>query len=247
MAIKIKKPEDIALMVEGGKITALALRKVLDAAKTGAVLADLDKIAEEIIITSGAKPSFKMVEDYKFTTCLNVNEGIVHGIPNNYALRDGDVLSVDLGAFYKGFHTDLSYSVEIATNKEQKFLQAGENALNAAIAACTIGKHIGDISNSIQQIIQKAGYTVSTELVGHGVGKDLHEDPYIPGYGKKNTGPEIKEGMVFAIEVIYQKGSPKLALERDGWTLRTADRSLSGLFEHTVAVTKNGSVVITKL
>lgn len=243
--IHIKTPQEIDIMRESGKIAAVALKNVLAAVKVGTTLKELDKIAEKTILDAGAKPSFKMVEDYPFTTCLNINAGVVHGIPNNYALKRGDLLSIDLGAYYKGFHSDLSWTLEIETNNEQKFLDTGKKALEAGIFNATVGNHVGDISNAIQVAVERAGYSVSRDLVGHGVGKELHEDPYVAGYGKKGSGPLLKEGMVLAIEVIYQKGKPKLVLEKDNWTLSTADNSLSGLFEQSVAITKNGPIVLT--
>jgi methionyl aminopeptidase len=244
--IHVKTPQEIELMRESGKISALALKNVISAVKTGVTLKELDKIAEKTILNAGAKPSFKMVEGYQYTTCLNINAGVVHGIPGSYILKKGDLLSIDLGAFYKGFHSDLSWTLEVESNEEQKFVETGKEALEVAIFNCVVGNHVGDISNAIQTVVERAGYTVSRDLVGHGVGRDLHEDPYVPGYGKKGSGPLLKEGMVLAIEIIYQKGSPKLVLEDDNWTLSTADNSLSGLFEHSVAVTKNGPVVLTE-
>jgi methionyl aminopeptidase len=243
--IRIKTLQEIELMGESGKIAAKALKNVIAAVRVGVTLKELDKVAEDTILGAGAKPSFKIVEDYQYATCLNINAGVVHGIPSNYRLKKGDLLSIDLGAFYKGFHSDLSWTLEIESNKEQKFLETGKKALTEAISNCIAGNHVGDISNAIQSVIEGAGCTVSRDLVGHGVGRDLHEDPYLPGYGKKGSGSLLKEGMVLAIEVIYQKGNPKLVLEDDDWTLSTADSSLSGLFEHSVAVTKKGPVVLT--
>lgn len=244
--IHLKTPEQIKIMQEGGEISAQALQKVLDAVKPGITLAELDKIAEQYILSQGAKPSFKGVDDYEFTTCINVNDGIVHGIPNNYKVKPGDLVSIDLGALYKGFHTDLSYTVEVETKKETEFLETGKRALKLGIEQAVVGNHIGDISNAIQTCVESKGYTVSFDLVGHGVGKNLHEDPYVPGYGKKGKGPELKEGMVLAIEVIYQKGNPAITIDEDGWTIKTLDGSLSGLFESTVAITSEGPIILTQ-
>lgn len=245
--IPIKTPNEIQIMREGGKISAAALKAVLDAVKVGVSLYELDQIAEKTILSLGAQPSFKRVDDYRYTTCLNINEGIVHGIPTDYRLQKGDVLSVDLGAYYKGFNTDLSWTTEVESNREQKFLETGFRALEKAIFECVAGNRLGNVSNAIQQTVEREGYSVSDELVGHGVGKELHEDPYVPGYGKKGSGLVLEEGMTLAIEVIYQKGEPDLVLDDDGWTLKTADGSLSGLFEHTVLVSKNRPEVLTQL
>ena len=244
--INLKTQHEIELMQGGGKISTSALRGVLAAIKPGVALHDLDKIAEAIILQNGAQPSFKTVDDYKYTTCININEGIVHGLPNGYKIKQGDLVSIDLGAHYKGFHTDLSYTVEVDSVKEQEFLAVGKKALELGIFQCVTENHIGDISYEIQNCVERAGYTVSRDLVGHGIGKELHEDPYVPGYGKRGKGLELKEGTVLAVEVIYQKGHEAIMLDKDGWTFKTADGSLSALFESTVAITKNGPLVLTE-
>ncbi len=245
MRISRKSPEEIQIMREGGKISALALQKVLAALRPGVTTLDLDKLAEKTILENGATPSFKTVEEYKFTTCININEGIVHGLPGGYKIKRGDVVSIDLGALYKGLHTDLSYTVEVESTKEKAFLEAGKRALEAGTFACLAGNRLGDVGYAIQKVIEGSGYTVSEELVGHGIGKELHESPYVPGYGYRGSGIKIEVGMVFAIEVIYQKGKPELALDKDMWTIKTADNSLSALFEHTVAVTLGGPQTLT--
>ncbi len=250
MYIPIKTMQQINIMQEGGKISSEALKTAVEAVKPGISLKELDSISEDYIVTHGGKPSFKTVDDYRYATCINVNDGIVHGIPNSYRLKEGDLVSIDLGVLYKGLHTDVSWTVEVVapgkTAKEEKFLDAGKKALDSAIKNCVLGNRVGNISNTIQTVIEKAGYTVSLDLVGHGVGADLHEDPYVPGYGRKKDGPILKEGMVLAIEVIYQKGKPKIKTDADGWTLKTADGSLSGLFESTVAITKDDPLILAQ-
>ena len=243
--ISIKTTEQLDKMKEGGKISSRAVKEVLDYLKPGIKTIELDRIAEKYILSQGGKPSFKTVHGYSYTTCININEGIVHGLPNNYKIKRGDIVSIDLGVYYKGFHTDISYTLEVETQKEKDFLDTGKKALTEAISKCVEGFTLGDIGFVIQSIVESQKYTVSRELVGHGIGKELHESPYVPGYGKRGHGPKLKEGMVFAIEVIYQKGKPDLALDKDGWTLITKDRSLSALFEHTVIVGKNSPLVIT--
>ena len=234
-------------MKEGGKISVLALKAVLVAINEKITTLELDRIAENVILNSGAKPSFKTVDDYKYTTCININAGIVHGLPSRYKLKKGDLVSIDLGALYKGFHTDLSYTVEVGTKNEHKFLNIGLEAVKSGIFECIDGNRIGDVSSAIQSTIESAGYSVSRDLVGHGIGKDLHEDPYVPCYGKRGHGIRLTEGMVIAVEAIYQKGRSKLVLEPDNWTLSTADGSLSALFEQTVAITKNGPLILTAI
>lgn len=242
--IKIKTPEEIKIMQEGGKINEAALQAALAAVKPGIKTIDLDKIAYETIIRLGAEPSFSKVPGYKYTTCINVNDGLVHGIPGDYVIQEGDLVKVDVGTFLKGCHTDLSYTTEVGTNKEALFLSTGKEAINKGIEQFLIGNRIGAISNAIQRVIEAQGYSVSRDLVGHGVGRELHEEPYVPGYGSPKDGQEIKEGMVFAIEAIDQKGKPSIKILGDKWTIATKDGSLAGLFEKTVAATKSGPLVI---
>lgn len=186
--ITYKTPQEINVMKEGGRISSLALKEVLKHVRVGVTTLELDQIAEKTILKHGALPSFKFVDGYAFTTCININEGIVHGLPNNYAIKRGDLISIDLGAYYGGFHTDLSYTVEVETSYEEKFLSAGKRALERAIEASVVGNKIGDIAHAIQSCIESYGYSVSRDLVGHGIGHELHEAPYVPGYGKKGKG-----------------------------------------------------------
>lgn len=245
--INIYSPEEVNLIRQSGCITAMALQKALQKVAPGVTTLELDKFIEEQIITAGAKPSFKMEKGYYFATCMCVNNVVVHGIPTDYQLKKGDILGIDLGSFYNGFHSDASWSVVVGSSQNE-FLKTGEKALFAAIKACKVGNHIGDISSAIQNIVEGAGYSCVKQLVGHGVGKSLHEDPEIPCYQRgdiKNT-PEIKTGMVLAIEVIYNQGqSPIVYANDDGWTIVTRDGLPSGLFEHTVAVRANGAEILT--
>lgn len=261
MAIKIKSVEQIKIMKEGGEITAGALQKVLAAAEPGVSLAELDKIAEDHILRAKGEPAFKRVPGYDFTTCLNLNEGVVHGLPTEKVLREGDILSVDLGTYFKGFNTDHAWSVcigdpstSLGAGKRKvgdkiKFLEAGERALKASIAACRIGNRVEDISRAMETVLRERGYLPVETLVGHGVGKELHEDPQIPCLVVKTGGdsPELVEGMTLAIEVIYTIGDPELKVSSDGWTIVTADGGLAGLFEHSIAITKSVPIVLTGL
>ena len=249
--INLKSPADIERMAESGAITAKALKGVLSKAQVGVSLAELDKLAESLIRDSGATPSFQTVAEYRFATCLNVNEGVVHGVPDQYCLKEGDVFSVDLGTLYQGWHTDSAWTVVIgdkASPETQKFLKTGELALEETLRLCQAGRDVSDLSKSIQSIVEGQGYSVSRDLVGHGVGKALHEDPQIPGFMEKREPKiELKNGMVLAIEVIYMMGeSPIIVDEKDGWTISTEDGSIAALFEHTVAITADGPVVLTK-
>lgn len=246
-----KSPQEVELMRAGGKITAQVLQKILATARPGVTLLELEGLAVKETSRLGASPAFKRVEGYQFATCLNVNEGIVHGIPTKRVLVDGDLLSVDFGVYYKGFNTDASWTVYVgdernAPAKKLRLLRAGELALDRAIGQARAGNHIRDISAAMQEVLERDGYAPVNSLVGHGVGKDLHEDPQIPCLVIGGKGPEIVEGMTLAIEVIYTEGNPELEVADDGWTIRTCDGSLSGLFEHSIAVTKDGPIILTK-
>lgn len=245
--INIYSSEDIKVIRSGGKILANVLQEVLANVKEGVTTKELDKLAYDLVLKAGAKPSFAMEKGYHWTTCMNVNDMVVHGIPNDYVLMNGDVLGVDAGVFYKGFHTDTSWSCVVG-GQPNKFLTVGERALSEAIKMCKPGNHIGDISKTIQEIVEGAGYSCVKQLVGHGVGRQLHEDPEIPCYlrGRIENTPIIKKGMVLAIEVIYNEGNSSVVYGGDdGWTIVTRDGKLSGLFEHTVAVGEKGAEILT--
>lgn len=244
--IKIKTPEEIEKIAKAGKIAKQALDKALEVVEPGVKLFEIDKIVDDFITKKGAKPGFKMVEGYDFATCININEGLVHGIPDDYVLKEGDLVSVDLGVYLDGWHSDLSHTVEVGTNKHEEFLNVGKKALEAGINAFRVGNNLGDIGFEMQKVVENAGYTVSRDLVGHGIGRQLHEEPYVPGYGRRGQGPKLEEGMVFAIEIIYQKGSPEMKIIEDEWTIETKDGSLAGLFENTVALTEDGPKILTK-
>jgi methionyl aminopeptidase len=245
--IRVRNEYELKLMRKSGEITAKALKKALEAAKVGVNLQDIEKVAASEIENLGAKLSFPTVGDYYWATCLTINEELVHGIPRDYVLKDGDVLSIDIGALYKGWHTDAAWSIIIGEgdSEKKKFLAVGEEALWKAIKQAKSGNKVGDISSVIEETVEKSGYDVSQTLVGHGVGKELHEDPIIPGLGQAGAGPTLKKGMTIAIEVIYAQGSADVELSSDGWTYITKDKSLGGLFEMSVIVGENGAEVLT--
>jgi methionyl aminopeptidase len=255
--IKYKTPEEIEIMRVGGKMLAEVMWEVIDFIKPGVSEREIDALADRLIMQKGGEAGFKMVDGYKYATCLSTNNVVVHGIPTDYKLREGDIIGIDCGVFYKGFNTDMSHSVRVRDPKNKqnkkdeidKFLDVGEKALNEAIKMAKPGNRIGHISKTIQEIVEGEGYSVVRSLIGHGVGKKLHEDPEIPGFldGKIEKTAEIKPGMTIAIEIIYNMGGFEVAFyNKDGWTIGTADGSLSGLFERTVAITKNGYEVLTK-
>jgi methionyl aminopeptidase len=240
-------------MQRGGQMLAETLRDVCANVRPGISEIELDALANKLIQEKGGEPGFKKVEGYHHATCISTNAVVVHGIPSPYVLKEGDIIGIDCGVFYKGFHTDMSETVRVGSQKPDaidKFLKVGKQALEAGIRQAKLGNHVGDISKAIQDIVElRNGYSVVRSLVGHGVGRELHEDPEIPGYlqGKIERTPYLKEGMVIAIEVIYNMGGPDLAFaNNDGWTLKTKDNSLAGLFERTLAITKNGPLIITE-
>lgn len=242
--------EKINNMKQGGEILATVLDTVMEHVKEGVSELELDELAEKLILEKGGKPGFKMVEGYKNTICISTNDVVVHGIPTGYRFKKGDKVGVDCGVFYKGFHTDMAETVEIDSNKYKDFLKIGKMALEEGIKQAKIGNRVGHISKAIQQIVEeKAEYSIVRSLVGHGVGRNLHEEPEIPGYLDVpiDKTPLLKEWMTIAIEVIYNMGASDVMYgNRDGWTIRTEDGSISGLFERSVAITRSGPVILTK-
>jgi len=243
----IKSNEEIETMKKSGAICAKALKEVLAHVKPGVSCKRLDDIARESIEGLGAKSSFMTVDDYRWTICTTINNQVVHGIPTDRKLGDGDILGIDIGALYRGYHSDQAISIQVGTTvpETQKFLAVGKKTLEKAIGCAIVGNHIGDISATIQNNIERSGYNVVKNLTGHGVGRKLHEDPMVPCFGKAGQGPKIEKNMTLAIEVIYAQGSGEVALEHDNWTISTKDGSLGGLFEETIAVTEKEPIIIT--
>ncbi len=243
----LKTEKEIQIMREAGRISALAMKEVEKNLKPGVSTLELDQIVEKVFKDNGADSAFKKVEDYKYSICTTPNDWVVHGIPDDYRLKDGDIVGVDLGALYKEYNSDMAHTFIVGqvSSETKKFLEVGEKALWEAISVAKVGNRVGDISNTIQSIVEGAGYSVVKELVGHGVGKTLHEEPMIPGRGQSGTGKKLEEGMVIAVEIIYNFGKPGISLLDDGWTIATKDGSLAGLFERTIAITKKEPVVLT--
>ncbi len=249
----VRNPQELALLKKSGEITARALKMVIEASYPGVSLLQLEEIATREITRLGGQSSFKTVPGYYYTTCLTVNDEVVHGIPRPITLREGDVLGVDLGAVYKGWHTDSAWSVLVGgqeagngqEGEKRRFLKAGEEALWKAVAQAKAGNRIGDISSALQQTVERAGYRVVKSLSGHGVGRAAHEDPEVPTFGKEGVGLKLQENMTIAIESIYAGGRGEIYEKDDGWTLATDDGSLGGLFEMSVIVGKNGPEVLT--
>ena len=249
--INIKTEEQLKIMEAGGKILSEVMWEILEHVKPGVSELEIDKLAEKLIVEKGAEPGFKRVDGYKYSICVSTNDVVVHGIPTEYKFKSGDIVGIDCGVFYKGFHTDMSETVAVGEVPAdiKEFLETGKKALNLAIEKVKIGHHIGDISQTIQEIVEGKGYSIVRSLVGHGVGRDLHEEPEVPGYLSTpiQKTPELIKGMVIAVEVIYNKGGHDLVYaNKDGWTLKTKDGSLAGLFERTVEITENGPYILTK-
>ena len=247
--INIKTQDEIKTMSEGGKRLAEVKKEVENAIKPGVNAMQIEELVTDLIEKRGGKPSFKMVPGYKWSTCVNVNEGLVHGIPKDSVIFEkGDVVSVDMGIFFKDFHTDTSLTVALSpSGKVIHMLDTGKKALKKAVKMAVPGGRIYDISKAIQDTVEKGGYTPVRALVGHGIGRDLHEGPQIPCFvrGTREKTPEIKEGLVIAIEVMYVAGKEDVKVEADGWTISMRDGKISALYEDTVAITAKGPKVLT--
>ena len=243
----IKTTKEVEKMKKAGQICAQALKKVVWEIKPKITCSYLDRIASAEIGKSGAIASFKTVDNYGWTICTTVNEQVVHGIPTDRELEDGDIIGIDIGVKFEGYHSDMATTVGIGniSAETERFLQVGKKTLREAITTAKIDGYIGDISAAIQNGIEAAGYSIVTSLTGHGIGRELHEEPPIPGFGQKGQGPKILNNIVLAIEVIYARGSGEVKVENDNWTISTVDGSLGGLFEQTVVVTENGPIVLT--
>lgn len=256
--INIKSEKELEIMKHGGHILSEVLGQVMDSIKSGVTEIELDLLAEKLIRERGGEPGFKRVEGYHHTICMSTNDAVVHGIPGNYVFKEGDVVGVDCGVFYEGFHTDMAETRRVAEIKVQgskikddetdKFLEIGKSALDAGIKMAVLGNRVGHISKAIQDIVEKeSGYSIVRSLIGHGVGRELHEEPEVPGYliGKVEKTRLLKVGMTIAVEVIYNMGGKEVFMDHDGWTIRTKDGSLAGLFERSIAITKEGPLMLT--
>ncbi len=248
--VNLKTEQEMLMMKEGGVILARVKKAAAKKVVAHASAWDVEEFVTDMIEAEGAEPSFKRVPGYRWSTCINVNDGVVHGIPRkDVVFKDGDIVSVDLGVYYKGFHTDTALTVVVGKmdGEKQFFLEAGRRADNAGIKAVKEGRTIGDISEAIEKTLKNAGLRPIKSLTGHGVGRDLHEAPAIPNFvsGSSDEGVVLKKGMVLAVEVMYTAGRGEITQDRDGWTLRTKDGKIAGLFEETVAITGHGPIVLT--
>lgn len=242
-------------MREGGQKLGTILLDLLDFAQPGVTGTEIDEKARELIKKAGATPSFTTVPGYKWPTCICINEVVVHGIPTPRVLKDGDMLTIDIGLIFGGFHTDTAWTKIVGNDtspqkaEKEEFLRIGQEALWKAIDIAKIGNRVGEISRSTQGIIEGAGYSIVKSLVGHGVGRELHEDPQVPNFLRGNIGNtyQFVGGETIAIEPIYAMGSGSVVYDNDdGWTIATRDRSLTAVFEHSIAIIEDGPIVLTK-
>lgn len=255
--IRIKLEREIKVMLEGGKILAFVMQELEKMVKPGIRTIELDQAAEKMILEAGAVPSFKdylpddggMEDPYPSTLCVSVNEIIVHGLPSERKLKEGDIVSLDCGLLYKGYHSDMAITVPVGkvSFEAQRLIKVCKNALKAGIKEMVAGGRLGNIENAIQKYVESQGFNVVRELCGHGIGRSLHEDPQVLNYGERGRGPQLKEGMVLCLEPMVTAGrwQIKKANDRFGW--RTIDGSLAAHFEHTIAIDRNGPIILTSV
>jgi methionyl aminopeptidase len=242
-----KSAAEIELMAQAGRIVAGTLAQLEDAVRPGISTAELDAVAEEFILSQGGVPTFKGYRGYPASTCLSPNDVIVHGIPGEYRLEEGDVLSVDVGVTLGGFVADsaITFPVGEISPEAEQLLETCSDALDVAIEQCREGNRLSEIGHAVQTVVEEAGFSVVRELSGHGVGRQMHEDPQIPNFGEPGRGPVLAEGMTLAIEPMITAGGPAMVVHDDHWSISTEDGSLAAHFEHTVAVTAAGPRILT--
>jgi methionyl aminopeptidase len=242
-----KSPQEIEQMARAGRVVADTLALIGEHVRVGVTTAELDAIAEEYITSQGGYPTFKGYRGYPAATCISPNDMVVHGIPGPYELADGDVVSVDIGVTLEGFVGDSSFTFPVGeiSPEAERLLETCQAALAAGVEQCRPGNRLSDISHAVQEVTEAAGFSVVRSLVGHGVGRAMHEDPQIPNYGPPGRGPVLSEGMTFAIEPMINAGGAEIYVHDDEWSISTADGSLSAHFEHTVAITAAGPRILT--
>lgn len=247
--IVLKSPREIEIMRSAGKIVAQILAMLRERVQPGMTTAELDRIAEAAVRKEKAIPSFKGYRNFPASLCLSVNEQIVHGIPGKRVLKEGDILSIDLGVIYQGYQGDSAITVGVGTisPEAERLLLDTQAALDVGLRQVVAGRHLGDVSYAIELFAKEHGYGLVREYVGHGIGRAMHEDPQVPNFGEPGKGPVLRPGMTLAIEPMLNMGGDETERLADGWTVVTKDRSLSAHFEHTVAVTNDGPDILTKL
>ena len=247
--IFIKNDKEINLMREAGKIVAETLLLIEEKVRPGITTAELDRIAEEFITKHGARPSFKGLYDFPASLCISVNEQVVHGIPGGYALKDGDIISVDCGAYLNGFHGDAARTFGVGNISEEarRLIEVTKESFFKGIEYAKVGNKLGDVSHEIQSYVEAAGFSVVRDFVGHGIGANVHEDPNVPNFGKAGIGPDLVKGMVLAIEPMINAGRYQVKTLADGWTIVTVDGKKSAHYEHTIAITNDEPIILSSL
>lgn len=247
--VVLKTARELKLMREACRISAVALQLVGEAVEPGISTAELDKLAYDYIVSQGAKPNFLHYQGYPATACISINNEVIHGIPSaKRIIKAGDIVSVDLGAAYEGYNGDnaATFAAGDISPEAKRLMQTTKESLYEGIKMAVAGNRVGDISSAVQRYVEARGYSVVRQFVGHGVGASLHEEPEIPNFGKPGHGVRLLPGMTIAIEPMVNVGQPNVNVQPDGWTVLTADGSLSAHFEHTVAITADGPVIMTK-
>jgi methionyl aminopeptidase len=249
MGIDIKSEREIEFMRQAGRIVAETLAVVAEAVRAGITTRDLDDVTYRTITKQGATPSFKGYRGYPASLCASLNDEVVHGIPGKRVLKEGDIISLDVGAYYKGFHGDSAVTVPVGkiNGRTQALLDAGKAGLAAGIAAARAGARVGDISYAVQSTVEALGFSVVREYTGHGLGRQLHEDPLVPNVGHAQTGALLRAGMTIAIEPMINVGGWDVELRPNGWTVVTRDGSLSAHFEHSIAIRDGEAEILTRL
>lgn len=245
--IILKRESDIAKMREAGKILAWTLRMVSGEIKPGVTPAKLDELADKLIREKGGKPSFLGYRGYPASTCISVNNVVIHGIPDEKPLEEGDIIDLDFGVFKDGFHADSAWTFPVGkvSKAAERLLNITRESLMQGISKAKAGNKVGDIGSTVQKYVESNGYSVVRELVGHGIGKNLHEEPNVPNYGKPSSGAVLREGTTICIEPMVNEGTAEIVTLDDGWTMVTKDGKLSAHFEHTVAITREGPEILT--
>jgi len=247
MMVILKRPDEIEKMRASNRIVAEILTALQEKTKPGITTIELDRYSEEMAKKKGAKPAFKGYRGYPFALCASVNAEVVHGMPSNRILKSGDIISLDFGVYYKGYYGDAAITVPIGDISEEamKLLKITEQSLYDGIRQAEVGNRLGDISSVVQNDVEAAGFSVVRDFGGHGIGKRLHEEPHVPNYGIGGRGIELKSGMVLAIEPMVNTGTYKVNILDNGWTVVTEDGKLSAHFEHTVAITEQGPIILS--
>lgn len=246
--IKLKTPHEIKTLAKAGRILSSIVREVTCSLKSGMTTKAIDALAEKLIDSHGVTPAFKGYRGFPSCCCISVNDEVVHGIPGEKYVHDGDIVSIDVGIIYKEYYSDtaITFGVGTINPKLTDLLDVTRESLNQGINQARVGNRLGDISHAIQSFVEARGFSIVRDFVGHGIGKNLHEAPEIPNFGDPGTGPVLKEGMVFAIEPMVNVGSWQTRICEDGWTVVTADGQASAHFEHSLAITANGPLILTK-